>query len=199
MSSANILRDEWFIAAGNPVRPALFSACPQRSIRSGPHDMTDHERPDVIDRAAGLVRGARAFAVRALRPEFVGGAEACRATVLEPADDLGLDRGLRAAIARRVARTADNASLLAEYPVPDDPTLRALSEAGNLEDDRLAAIAAHADMIASEPGRASEADLHRLLKAGLTVPQIVALSELLAFVCFQIRVVHGLSLLGRIE
>jgi uncharacterized protein YciW len=49
------------------------------------------------------------------------------------------------------------------------------------------------------PGWASEVDLHRLLEVGLTVPQIIALSELLAFVCFQIRVVHGLSLLSRSE
>lgn len=161
--------------------------------------MTDHERPDVIDRAAGLAPGAPVFDVRALRPEFVRGAEACRATVLEPVDDLGLDRALRAAIARRVARTANKQALLAEYPVPEDPPLRALAESGELVDERLAAIAGHADMIASEPGRASEVDLHRLLEVGLTVPQIIALSELLAFVCFQIRVVHGLSLLSRSE
>jgi len=159
--------------------------------------MTDHERPDVIDRAAGLAPGAPVFDVRALRPEFVGGAETCRATVLEPADDLGLDRALRAATARRVARTANNEALLAEHPVPEDPTLLALAESGELADERLAAIAAHADMIASDPGRASEADLHRLQEVGLTVPQIIALSELLAFVCFQIRVVHGLALLSR--
>lgn len=160
--------------------------------------MTDHQRPDIIDRAAGLAPGAPVFDVRALRPEFVGGAEACRAAVLEPADDLGLDRALRAAIARRVARTASNEALLAEYPLPDDSTLRALAESGDVADPRLAAIAGHADMIASDPGRASETDLHRLLDAGLTVPQVVALSELLAFVCFQMRVVHGLSLLSRV-
>jgi uncharacterized protein YciW len=169
----------------------------QRSI-FGRHDMTDHERPDVIDRAAGLAPGAPVFDLRALRPEFLHGAETCRATVLEPADDLGLNRALRAAIAHRVARTASDEALLGEYPLPDDPALRALAESGELPDRRLAAIAAHADMIASEPGRAAEADLHRLLDAGLTVPQIVALSELLAFVCFQMRVVHGLSLLSRV-
>jgi uncharacterized protein YciW len=159
--------------------------------------MTDHDRPDVIDRAAGLVPGAPEFDLRSLRPEFVRGAQACRTTVLEPADDLGLDPALRAAIAHRVARTAASDRLLAEYPLPDDPALRALAESGDLADERLAAIADHADMIASDPGRASEADLHQLLDAGLTVPQIVALSELLAFVCFQMRVVHGLALLGR--
>ena len=37
--------------------------------------------------------------------------------------------------------------------------------------------------------------LDALLEAGLTVPQVIALSELLAFACFQIRVAHGLSLL----
>jgi uncharacterized protein YciW len=155
----------------------------------------DHIRPDAIDRAAGLEPGMPVYGVRDLRPEFLAGAEACRMGVLAPADDLGLSPGLRMAIARRVARTSDNERIVAAYPQPELPMLAELADGGDPSDPFLAAIAAHADMIGSDPGRASAGDLQRLLDAGLTVPQVIALSELLAYVCFQIRIVHGLSLL----
>lgn len=159
-----------------------------------PHAKT-HARPDAIDRAAGLEPDTPAYNVRELRPEFLAGAEACRMGVLEPADDLGLSPALRMAIARRVARTSDNERIIAAYPQPELPMLAELADGGNPSDPYLAAIAAHADMIGSNPGRASAEDLQQLLDAGLTVPQVIALSELLAYVCFQIRIVHGLTLL----
>jgi uncharacterized protein YciW len=155
----------------------------------------EHARPDAIDRAAGLEPGTPVYGVRDLRPEFLAGAEACRMGVLAPADDLGLSPALRGAIARRVARTSDNPTLVASYPLPETPELAALADGGDPSDPYLAAIAVHADMIGRDPGRASAEDLQRLLDAGLTVPQVIALSELLAYVCFQIRIVHGLTLL----
>lgn len=154
-----------------------------------------HARPDAIDRAAGLERGSPVYGVRDVRPEFLAGAEACRKGVLAPVDDLGLSPDLRMAIGRRVARTSGNQKLVAGYPIPETPELAALADGGDPADPYLAAIAAHADMIAREPGRAAAGDLQRLLDAGLTVPQVIALSELLAYVCFQIRIVHGLTLL----
>lgn len=154
-----------------------------------------HARPDALDRAGGLAEDGAIYALRALRPEFLNGAEDCRAAVLTPENDLGLSPALRAAIARRVALTADNEKLLAEYAVPEDEALACLSRGEMPEDDRLAAIAAHTDVIAANPGRSNRESLDTLLEAGLTVPQVIALSELLAFACFQIRVAHGLSLL----
>ncbi|WP_180900399.1 hypothetical protein [Martelella soudanensis] len=154
-----------------------------------------HARPDALDRAGGLAENDAVFALRALRPEFLNGAEDCRVAVLAPEDDLGLSPALRAAIARRVALTAGNERLLAEYPVPGEKALAQLSRGKMPDDGRLAAIAAHTDMIAADPGQSTRESLDALLAAGLTVPQVVALSELLAFACFQIRVAHGLHLL----
>lgn len=154
-----------------------------------------HARPDALDRAANLAEGGAVFDLRALRPEFLNGAEDCRMAVLTPDNDLGLSPSLRAALARRVALTAENERLLADYPVPEDEALAALSHGERPEDRRLAAMADHADMIAANPGASSRESLEALLEAGMTVPQVIALSELLAFVCFQIRVAHGLLLL----
>lgn len=154
-----------------------------------------HARPDALDRAGGLAEEGEIYALRALRPEFLNGTEDCRVAVLTPHNDLGISPALRMAIARRVALTADNEKLLAEYPAPEDENLARLSRGEMPEDGHLAAIAVHTDMIAANPGASTRESLDALLEAGLTVPQVIALSELLAFACFQIRVAHGLALL----
>ncbi|WP_319518290.1 hypothetical protein [uncultured Martelella sp.] len=156
---------------------------------------TSHERPDTLDRAGALAEDGAVFALRAQRPEFLNGAEDCRKAVLAPDNDLGLSHDLRLAIGRRVALTGGNDRLLAEYPMPESDDHRTLASGDMPEDARLAAIAVHTDMIATDPGASSRESLDRLLDAGLSVPQVIALSELLAFVCFQIRVAHGLALL----
>jgi uncharacterized protein YciW len=150
---------------------------------------------DAIDQAAGLAPEGVIHALRRVRPEFVTGAESCRAAVLHPEEDLGLSQDLRQAIAHRVAMGAQNRALLAGYRVPDAPALRALALGETPEDPALAALARHADMIAQDPARSSAQDLSALQEVGYTVPQIIAVSELLAYVCFQIRVAHGLALM----
>ena len=164
-------------------------------IHTAMTNLAPHARPDVLDRAAGLEESGAAFALRARRPDFLAGAEACRTAVLDPDETLDLSPDLRSAVARRVALGSRNARLIAEYPTPAAPDLAVLSDGEMPEDARLAAIARHADMIAARPAEAGEADLDALRAAGLSVPQIIALSELLAFVSFQIRVAHGLALL----
>lgn len=150
---------------------------------------------DAMDCAAGLAPDGAIFAARARRPEFVDGAEACRVAVLTPADDLGLSPELRRAIARRAALSSGNARLIAGYPMPDDPALAALATGQAPATARDAALARHTDLIARRPGQSTAQDLTRLQQAGLSVPQIIAVSELLAYVCFEIRVAHGLALL----
>lgn len=153
-------------------------------------------RPDTFDRAAGLEPTSPIFELRALRPEFIQGGHACQASVLTPKDDLGLSPDLRATIARRVAKTLGNSTLIAEYPLPSGAKLQAMSEGKSPTDKQLSVIANYADEIALAPGQVTKAHLENLLSAGLETPQIIALSELLAFVCFQAQVAHGLSLLG---
>lgn len=156
-------------------------------------------QPDAISLAAGLAHDSPLHTIRAFRPEFVEGAQACRAAVLVPEDDLGLDTELRNAIARRVASGADNPQLLSGYPMPKTAELAALAQGRIVTTPALIALAYHTDMIAANPGKATAADLNTLQQVGYSVAQIVALSELLAYVCFQIRVAHGLKLLERAQ
>lgn len=153
------------------------------------------DRPDAMDLAAGLAPDGPIAALRAERPEFLFGAQECRRAVIDPQDDLGLSTDLRTAIARRVALTSDNPCLIEGYPLSRDAGLVALATGDLPDDPRLAALAAHTDMIARDPGRSRAEDLVALQDVGFSVPQIIALSELLAYACFEIRVAHGLSLL----
>lgn len=56
---------------------------------------------------------------------------------------------------------------------------------------RLAAAVAHTHMLVLHPRDASPAHLQALVTAGWTTPQIVTLSQLVAFLSFQIRAVAG--------
>ena len=57
------------------------------------------------------------------------------------------------------------------------------------------AILAHVDCVTMSPDSATQADLDRLLAAGLTPHAVVSLSQLIAYVNFQSRVLAGLRML----
>ena len=62
---------------------------------------------------------------------------------------------------------------------------------------RLAAALEHVHMLVFHPRDADQRSLQALIDAGWTTAEIVTLSQLVAFLSFQIRVVAGLSVLGR--
>jgi uncharacterized protein YciW len=155
---------------------------------------------DAMDKIAGLSPDDALFASRRFRPEFVEGAEACRLSVLEPANDQGLARDLRLALARRMAALNADTVLTEDYDrqlagLDLTEQLRALASGETDLDEPLATIARHVDLVTLTPNRAEARHIALLAEAGLNNPQIVALSELIAFVNFQTRVAAGLRLL----
>lgn len=155
---------------------------------------------DTMDRAAGISADDALFATRRFRPEFVQGAEQCRLSVLQPADDRGLALDLRLALARRMAALHADPVLVADYDAQLTqlgPSEQLLALAGGERDldEPLASIARHVDLITLTPKKAEAHHITLLAKAGLNNPQIVALSELIAFVSFQTRVAAGLRLM----
>lgn len=155
---------------------------------------------DSMDRAAGLSPDDAIHGARRFRPDFVKAAELCRSSVLTPAIDLGLATSLRVALARRMAALNKDATLVAHYDEQLSglqPTQDLLAVANGATDlgEPLATIVRHVDLVTMTPGRAERSDIERLVAAGLDNPQIVALSELIAFVNFQTRVATGLRLL----
>lgn len=153
---------------------------------------------DVIDQAAGLTEDGVLHRLRRERPQFVEGAQTCHAALLSPAEDQGLPPALRMALGHRMAILNRDEALAAQYRASegDDPTLRRLSEGRRDLPAPLDAIARHVDMVTLAPTGATADDIHALEAAGLSNPQIVALSELIAHVNFQARLAAGLRLMG---
>jgi uncharacterized protein YciW len=61
---------------------------------------------------------------------------------------------------------------------------------------REVALLRHADILANTPGRATPDDIAALKAAGFTPRDIVTISQLIAFVSFQARLLVGLRLVG---
>jgi len=83
-------------------------------------------------------------------------------------------------------------------PENTEPPAFALSDAGKAAlGARLSAALAHAHFLVFHPRDAAPERLQRLLEAGWSATGIVTLSQLIAFLAFQLRVIHGLRALAR--
>jgi uncharacterized protein YciW len=153
---------------------------------------------DAMDKAAGLTPNHSLYRARRLRPEFVEGAELCRLSVLTPQHGLGFTADMRMAAALRIAVLNEDKQLTESYRsqlVALAPASALLSFGEGMVDlaEPLKTIARHVDKVTLTPREAGKSDM--LVAAGLSNPQIVALSELIAFVNFQTRVATGLRLM----
>lgn len=155
---------------------------------------------DAIDKAAGLTADDALYRARRARPEFVEGAELCRLSVLRPENDQGLSADWRMAVALRIATLNADPLLMQDYAAQlaewaPDHALRAFADGASVHAEPLATLARHVDRVTLTPGDAEADDIARLSAAGWNNPQIVALSELIAFVNFQTKVASGLRLM----
>jgi uncharacterized protein YciW len=83
-----------------------------------------------------------------------------------------------------VKRAAENETVLLAQP------------GTNVGDPRTAEIVRHADRLTVAPREATRGHIEALRSAGITDADIVRLSELAAFVNYQVRVIAGLTLIG---
>ena len=87
---------------------------------------------------------------------------------------------------------ADNAPESTEGPVYRVSSVEAAYALG----DRLAAALEHAHLLVLHPRDAAREPLQQLLDAGWSTTGVVTLSQLVSFLTFQLRVVHGLGRLS---
>lgn len=128
-----------------------------------------HEQPAVVEFYGALLRETGGGA--GLEPLIV--AEAERAAGIGPYG----------------AFRAENAPESNEGPVYEVSTVEAAYALG----DRLAAALEHAHLLVLHPRDAARDHLQRLLDAGWSSTGVVTLSQLIAFLTFQLRVAHGLD------
>jgi uncharacterized protein YciW len=147
--------------------------------------------PDVMDTLAGLADNSPLAALRRQRPDVVKHLQGSDDAIFAPAHHGGLTRPEREAAAMRVASLLRDAVLEEHY----HHRLVALGEAHPLNGARGECILAHVDRVTLNPADAGKADIDALLAAGLTPHAVVSLSQLIAYVNFQSRVLAGLRML----
>ncbi len=150
-----------------------------------------------------LATGPAAIAAMQTRPELMAASEANEQAALFPRDPGGLSIPERLALASRIAALNADASLAARYrsKLADhgaglldrlaDPAWSAPPD-----NPRLAAIQRHTDLVTRSPRDATRHAIAALSAAGLAEPDIVRLSQVIAFVNYQVRVLAGLRLIG---
>jgi alkylhydroperoxidase domain protein/CMD domain protein len=172
--------------------------------------MTTTVTADVISQLAGVAPGSPLAELRAERSEATEHAQGSYAALFDPDELVGLSPVERFATALRVA-TIHAATEAAEHyqqrlaeagASPEILSAAALKDAGaGGQPDpavpvRLQAILAHADLLATHPVDAAPEHLQALADAGLATVEIVVLSQIIAFVSFQVRVIAALQLIG---
>lgn len=164
--------------------------------------MTDQAAGDgVVMRLSGVPAEGPLHAALAARSDVLAMTEAVHDAALTPADPGGLCYGTRAALAVRISRIHAAGSLAAHYgamlaAAGADAAVAALADPGVMPaEPRLAALARYTDRVAREPRAATAGDIEALQAAGIADADIVRLSELNAFLAYQIRLIAGLELM----
>lgn len=158
---------------------------------------------DVVNQLAGISDDSPLGKLRASRDISFNAAQGSFKSLLEPDDLGGVSRLEREAIAYRVAlleqskpvidlhnkrlqeigATAEQIEAIEDYP-----------EIGKLP-ARLETILGHVDLLTLEPKAAAPEALTALNAAGLSTRDIITVSQLIAFVSFQVRLLASLRVM----
>ncbi|KAA0596134.1 putative peroxidase-related enzyme [Azospirillum lipoferum] len=139
--------------------------------------------PDLIDQLAGLSDASPLLVLRARRAEIRTRTQAAHDALLAPRRPGLFPASERAAVAERIATLAGDEALAAHY--------RGLAGGAGARP----ALIAHAERVTLSPRDSRPQHLRALEDAGLDAHGIVALSQLIALVNYQVRLLAGLHAL----
>lgn len=151
----------------------------------------------VLVRAAGISPDHALAVVLSGRSNIIQLSEKSHAAALNPEPSGGLTHSQRAALACRMARLNLDDGLASHYEdmVGTGDALIADPSYDGADNARLKAVIRHTDLVTRSPKDAAAGDIAALKAAGIADDDIVRLSELIAFVNYQVRVVAGLRLM----
>ncbi|MEN5342966.1 CMD domain protein [Achromobacter mucicolens] len=154
---------------------------------------------DIVDQLVGLTPGTQTFDVRHKRDKVAAATQGSYDALFDPAL-AGLPLADRLLVALYATRITPSPLLAAHYracaveagvPAADI----AVAESGkpaDAADPRLAAILEFTRKLIEKPVEGDEAALKTLPAAGVSTPAVVTLSQLIAFLSYQTRLVAGL-------
>jgi CMD domain protein len=162
--------------------------------------------PDLLNELLGIDETSHVGSLRSQRKEIAGYIQGSYVALLQPQDEAGVSRTERGLLALRVAVLEHSAPLIAHYrdylaQADAASDLVAAAEQRELAaplplPSRLIALLEHVDRLTLEPAAATPQHLQGLKAHGLSDANIVTISQLIAFVSFQVRALVGLQLLG---
>lgn len=162
--------------------------------------MAEHE--DVIAAIVGIEPGSPLSETVAGRADIMLLTQQTHDGALTPENPGGLSHAERAALALRIAKINDHKAfedhfeaMLEKAGMPEDAARMADIWFDGGKDARVRALIRHVDLVAHAPKDATRHDIELLREAGIGDADIVRLSELVAFVSYQIRVAVGLQLM----
>lgn len=149
---------------------------------------------DVIDRVLNLEPGDLIYDLRRQRPDVIEQLQRAHDLLFTASEDTAPTRAERVGAAYRVALSAGVDGLSEHYLslLGNDGLADAVRD-GRLDSERGSAIIAHARTLTERPRELTQDNLLALQSVGLSVPEIVTVSQLISFVNFQARVVAGLD------
>jgi len=146
--------------------------------------------PDLLERIIGVTPDSPLGNLRSQRPDIVRHTQSSHEVLLCPADPGGLSLSERALIAACVAEASHHPALTRHYR-------QLLAERGDPpQTQRLDTILRHVNRVATAPRTAQPAHIDALRAQGLSARDIVALTQIVAFVSYQVRAAIGLALLA---
>ena len=157
---------------------------------------------DIVDQLAALPPGGSLHNLRRQREKVADATQGSYEHLFDPGlEDISLDE--RLLVALYACRLAGAPALAAHYRARLDthavPAQQlAVADSGTPEQlppGRLQAMLAFTRALTERPVEGDQAALHTLPAAGISTPAVVALSQLIAFIAYQIRVVAGLKAL----
>lgn len=159
---------------------------------------------NILDQLAGISLDQSLVGLRTQRADVARFAQGSYDALLNPPDPAGVSLVERGLIALHVALISHSAPLAAHYrqrlvehgaPVESIGAVEQFPK-GDALTPRMASILQHATMLIHEPHTATPAHLAQLQMHGLSGRDLVTISQLVAFLSFQVRVLAGLQLLA---
>jgi len=154
----------------------------------------------IVAKASGISAASPLAGAVSLRSDILELTENSHEASLRPNQPGGLSHAERAGLACRIAKLNDDAVLARHYETLFGVGSQALADTGfdGGGDARMKAIIRHTDLVTMNPKDAKADDVSALRSAGLDDADIVRLSELIAFIAYQITVVAGLRLMAEV-
>lgn len=161
---------------------------------------------DLVDRLVGLTADSNTFAVRHQREKVAAATQGSYDALFDP-ELPGLSLTERLLVALYATRISPSPLLAAHYRArlveagasAADIAVAESGKPADAADPRLAAILEFTRKLIENPVEGDEAALKTLPAAGVSTPAVVTLSQLIAFLSYQTRLVAGLVALKDLE